>query len=351
MKFMSNDSMPPEVTPPAVVHEPKFPQRPLPGAFPRHRTLIFFDWDDTLCPTTWIRELLKGHMADSMEWVVSNESDQDWRYEIPAWFFHPLPDMPDIRDQIAALQRSVIDVLNKAQSLGVVVIVTNAVQGWVETTTKKWLPHLKEYILGHGSRPPIQVLYGQREYKRPRPGSVAADLSWVDALGELMLWKKFAMSSALEQLDTLYRVGPRSATSATASAASADAGTSEARETAPQFLMNILTIGDSEAEMQSAELAALSFRRNLTRHKRALSAPPGPRLPGQPWVKALKLREGPCPDEIVEQLDLITRSLPHLVTARSHTRLEPEQIRRLAYTQWSEDPEALVCRLLRTQSI
>merc|ERR1719482_1825425 len=30
-------------------------RRLLPGAFPTRRTVLFFDWDDTLCPTTWIR--------------------------------------------------------------------------------------------------------------------------------------------------------------------------------------------------------------------------------------------------------------------------------------------------------
>ena len=40
-------------------HASPYVPRPRPVSFPNRRNVIFFDWDDTLCPTSWIRSLLK----------------------------------------------------------------------------------------------------------------------------------------------------------------------------------------------------------------------------------------------------------------------------------------------------
>lgn len=369
---MRGDSLPEEMSPPAVL--PPTPKgaktllRPLPGAFPTRRTLIIFDWDDTLCPTSWIRQLLKDHIADSAEWALAGNKDLDyeWRDQVPAWFGQPLPDEPEVRDAIGHLQNAIIDVIIMAQSLGSVCIVTNAHRGWVEKTTKKWLPKLKQYILGHGTRPRIQVLYGQQEYCRPRAGSKASELPWVDDLGELTWWKKAAMSSALDRIDDIYRVAPApmspgkngggsgasggiasstasGAATGTSSNAAGSGGLADSGETLAEVpwqadsntkdLVNLLSIGDSEAEMQSAKLAALLHQRELRsgcapggQRQRSLSAPPGPRVSGRPWVKTLKFWEAPSLDQIVEQLGILTKSLPQLVAAREHMRLDPEDL-------------------------
>lgn len=42
---------------------PSFVPRPRPVSFPHRRNVIFFDWDDTLCPTSWIRKLLKDTVS------------------------------------------------------------------------------------------------------------------------------------------------------------------------------------------------------------------------------------------------------------------------------------------------
>jgi len=218
-RFASTDGLTPKLEPPAVfrnydpdmkmVQTPKGMLHPLPGAFHNSRTLIIFDWDDTLCPTSWIRHILKDHLADQREWAFGNSSVDgvvEWQYQIPAWFGQPLPDLPNVRDAIQKLQRAVIDVITTAQSLGVVCIVTNAVDGWVHRTTKKWLPQLKPYILGHGAQPPISVLYGQTLYKQLAPKR--RDLGFVDNQGELTWWKTTAMLEALGWVDALYRVAP-----------------------------------------------------------------------------------------------------------------------------------------------
>jgi len=428
----NSENTTPKLEPPAVLCDanqdtnvvrtqtPKKMLHPLPGAFSNSRTLIFFDWDDTLCPTSWIRGILKDHMADQWEWAFGDDTvDMDWQYSIPAWFGQPLPDLPHVKDAICNLQDAVISVINKAQTLGVVCIVTNAYDGWVDKTTRKWLPKLKQYILGHGARPPITVLYGQQEYRRSPASS--SRLDWVDDLGELMWWKKVAMVNALERIDDLYRVdgmsmlpppmtsptlGPLRSMSAPLSTASAIAAAAASSEEADgeasaededpfprsawladrgaKRVVNVVSIGDSEAEMQSSLLAALTQQVGVTgtpdlpglrrasglkdsndapstngvgtsketaAPRRPSSALAGQRLPSQPWVKNVKLEEAPSVDRIIEQLELLKRALPILVAERSHLRVGPEELQTMiASSSTSEDSQACLHRLLRTQS-
>merc|ERR1712228_223969 len=128
--------------------------------------------------------------------------------------------------------------------------------------------------------------------------------------------------------------------------------------------------GDSEAEMQAGELAALAHQAEgefatLT-HKtqsapssgarnkrRPLSSPPGSRLclPCHPWIKNIKFREGPTVDEIIEQLNLLTKVLPQVVGARAHLHLRSEEMEALLSFSPPEEEELEIRlrRLLRTQ--
>jgi len=264
--------------------------RPLPAAFANRRSLIIFDWDDTLCPTTWIRSLLKGTIADMEAWMHADrqrEKQVDWYQDVPKWFNHPLPDQPNLLEGIEEVQSAVIHLINVAQAFGVVCIVTNAVPGWVDKTIKKWLPQLWPYIKGHGARPPIKVLYGQQAFKRVES---LEGLSWIDELGEYMWWKKAAMSLAIENVEELYRldegasggtmmsspsggalISPGSPASGGASIspsknslmssdmmAAAFAGTQSLSWTSgasSKRLVNLISFGDNEAEMQAAAIA------------------------------------------------------------------------------------------------
>ncbi|CAK0819291.1 unnamed protein product, partial [Prorocentrum cordatum] len=335
-------------------------QQPMPGAFPHHRTVIFMDWDDTLCPTTWIRNLLKEHLSEQWEWAEGEFGfdDFDWKDRIPAWFNQPLPDLPHIHDSIAELQLAVIDLIKVAQTYGVVCIVTNAVDGWVLKTCKKWLPKLKQYINGHGAIPPIAVLYGQQEYlhRKPHPASPAASLPFVDSQGELMLWKLEAFAKGLEHTSELYRTAelysptghgrlkggrlfgmPRSPkkTRRASSAAKLECGhqlcghsVTWVADRGEKDVVSVVSIGDSEAEMQAGQLAVMalnSAQKWSRRRARAQSAPPD-RQSGHPWIKNVKLEERPTVEQMIDQLRRLRDALPGIVAARSHMRLEPPDI-------------------------
>jgi len=378
----SNTSVSSKANTPAL-HVPRLSiQRPLPGSFPNRRTVFFFDWDDTLCPTTWIRSILKAHIADILEFASPSGPcpEADWRDAIPGWFSQPLPDEPVLHEWMADLQRAAIDVINVAQAFGVVCIVTNAVPGWVEKTIKKWLPQLTQYIRGHGARPPIKVIYGQQVYKQPT--GTATSLPWVNELGPYMWWKKSAMTMALDEIEELYRLEDTQRSPN----AELQGGCGRSSEVLPDVswcangdgkrISSVISIGDNEAEMQAAEISAhghewrrialhesdnspswscadegrplsgtdigtvgdaIGRRENLSctdlnngnlassqriPHRLAAASLEIPGSSHWPFVKLVKFRECPHVKELLSQLEDAVDVLPKLAALRDHQRID-----------------------------
>ena len=84
------------------------------------QTLIIFDWDDTLLPTTWIQS--QGLMDPTT--TLTEE----------------------VQQILAPISESVLAVLRQAQMHGFVIIVTNAAVGWVEHSCGRFLPACQELI-------------------------------------------------------------------------------------------------------------------------------------------------------------------------------------------------------------
>jgi len=74
--------------------------------------LIIFDWDDTLCPTTACSDV-SGDTISENAWLLDN-----------------------LGKEASACLEKAMQVANK------VVIVTNAGEGWVEASSRQWLPRL-----------------------------------------------------------------------------------------------------------------------------------------------------------------------------------------------------------------
>lgn len=83
--------------------------------------LIIFDWDDTLLPTSWLGQL--GPLCDD-----GPEIDEQQRV------------------QLERLARCVARTLVAAKERGKVVIVTNAEEGWVESSCARFMPSLLPLI-------------------------------------------------------------------------------------------------------------------------------------------------------------------------------------------------------------
>lgn len=82
------------------------------------RTLIFFDWDDTLLSSTF----LAGH-----GYRLDTDMESKDSYEF-------------IQSELKQLELTVVQVLSEALSRGKVHIVTNAEHGWVELSARKFIP-------------------------------------------------------------------------------------------------------------------------------------------------------------------------------------------------------------------
>lgn len=91
--------------------------------FRPEQTIIIFDWDDTLCPSSWIRENKR---------VLS--------------FFRPAPNIEKIQRPLRELQANCEMLLKLAMKLGTVIIVTNAMDPWVETSCRNFLPALMPLV-------------------------------------------------------------------------------------------------------------------------------------------------------------------------------------------------------------
>eukprot|EP00440_Ansanella_granifera_P029981 gb/GFBE01032571.1/.p1 GENE.gb/GFBE01032571.1/~~gb/GFBE01032571.1/.p1 ORF type:complete len:318 (+),score=77.26 gb/GFBE01032571.1/:1-954(+) len=87
--------------------------------FKPEQTIIIFDWDDTLCPSSWIRANKR---------VLS--------------FFKPAPNTEKFQRPLRELQAVGEALLRFAMKLGTVIIVTNAMDPWVETSCRNFLPAL-----------------------------------------------------------------------------------------------------------------------------------------------------------------------------------------------------------------
>lgn len=89
--------------------------------YTKKQTILIFDWDDTLLPSSWLKRnncLL---------------TDMHVKEEVIA--------------PLALVAKSVKALLDLAQQFGEVVIVTNAEQGWIDLSCRKWFPELHSYIM------------------------------------------------------------------------------------------------------------------------------------------------------------------------------------------------------------
>lgn len=89
--------------------------------FSQNETIIIFDWDDTLIPSSFLAE--NGLRLDSDYSMLAN-----------------------YRQQLQDLENRVANVLNLAMQMGRVLIVTNAEKGWVQLSSEKFLPGIRHII-------------------------------------------------------------------------------------------------------------------------------------------------------------------------------------------------------------
>ena len=149
----------------------------------RHNHLIIFDWDDTLLPTSFL--IYKN--------VIGNENKLNEKDQI----------------KINKLEQLVSNLLTLSLSKGDVYIITNSGEGWVEESTKKFYPNIKDIL------DKIEIISARKDYEKKYPN-------------DTKLWKIGAFLNLKNRLNE-------------------------------DLITNILCIGDSVFEMDAGKILAANF--------------------------------------------------------------------------------------------
>lgn len=234
------------------------------------QTMIVFDWDDTLFPTTDILDVLE------LNWQVPL-SRQKVKREVLA--------------KIVACEKRSAGTLRRAAQSGHVVVVTLAAKGWVEQACRLFYPKVGELLknlkikIVNAQEPEIKGLVGD-------PSQYSSDEEYYGLL------KGHAMALEVEQFYSQYK---------------------------GQSWKNILSIGDARFERHGILAAATSYMQGCNMN--AVGETPVLPTEQAAWrkvesdghvvalrVKCCKLVDGPDIDELDIQLDMVSKWM-HLMVA------------------------------------
>jgi len=225
------------------------------------QTIILLDWDDTLCPSTWIRAN-RSHLS----------------------FFKPAPNIERFQAPLRRLEAQGLALLRTAMSLGNVIIVTNAMEPWVTTSSQHFLPGLLPLVQE------LPVIYarsvyethtcdpasGQADGKRAMPGLYNANgtnrlQKHPQVPVELVpqKWKELVFEQEISGFYSKYE---------------------------RQSWKNVISIGDSIFERDAVRNVVAAHT-----HKRICR------------TKTLKLFDNPGIEELIEQVRLVHEGLPAMV--------------------------------------
>lgn len=143
-------------------------------------------------------------------------------------------------------------ILNLAIDIGQTYIITNAAQGWVEYSANAYLPAVVPLLKK------VRVISARQESESKFPGNYEQ-------------WKVHTFVSMEKYLT-------------------------------PEVITNIIALGDSHVEMVAAHHLASYFSYEVKIKSRFKDA----------FIKTVKFRENPTPQELVKQLNLVIQKFPQI---------------------------------------
>jgi hypothetical protein len=174
-----------------------------------HNSLIIFDWDDTLLPTTFLTP--NGFYSD--ETVLS---------EVDSF-------------RVKRLDDKVFKLLNMAAKRGDIYIITNAAPGWVEYSAQRFYSQVYKILKN------VKIISARGEFEKYHPG-------------DSRQWKIEAYLKMIKNMNV-------------------------------NLITNIICLGDSIIEIEAAHILASKFC--------------------HAYIKTIKFREMPKPEELDKQLNLV----------------------------------------------
>eukprot|EP00440_Ansanella_granifera_P032635 gb/GFBE01035405.1/.p1 GENE.gb/GFBE01035405.1/~~gb/GFBE01035405.1/.p1 ORF type:complete len:349 (+),score=106.81 gb/GFBE01035405.1/:1-1047(+) len=112
--------------------------------FNREETVLIFDWDDTVLPSSWVQG--QGLRLDDSS-------------EVSAWQ----------REQLSQVANAAAETLRMAKQMGTVVLITNAERGWIELSCQKFMPTLYPALES------VKVISARTTYESPE---IVSPLDW-----------------------------------------------------------------------------------------------------------------------------------------------------------------------------
>ena len=196
-----------------------------------------FDWDDTLFPTTHL------HPVDETEYGVL---------------------LSKYGSQLRAIDERAVTLLESCLKVGRVAIITNARKGWVEFSSKTFLPRLHVVIMKY-----VHIISARVAYEHVAPF-------------DTFKWKQLAFAHLWDNSDLLDRNAA--------------------------VITNMLSFGDSTFEMEAAQAFA--------------DKSPNPE---NCFLKLIKLKENPTFDEIKSELDVVKAQFDKIFAAVKNLKIKLER--------------------------
>ena len=141
-------------------------------------------------------------------------------------------------------------------------IITNARKGWVEFSSRKFLPRLHSLIMKY-----VTIISARVDYEHLDPFNT-------------LLWKQMAFTRMWENPALL--------------------------EACPSVLTNVISLGDSTFEMDAATAFA-------------------EKSPGRCFLKLIKLKENPTFDELKSELDVVIAQYAKIFSSVSNLKIKLER--------------------------
>lgn len=139
------------------------------------QSMVIFDWDDTLCPSHWIR--------------MNRPRLQ---------YFQPCPDDPRYKVPLEALSDQVIKVLRASCAVSKTIILTNAQVTWVEVSCKNFMPRVWPVIKELG----IDIVYARQSVEQDVANFRELDYNY--NANAPQLWKERAMKDNISRFYSQY---------------------------------------------------------------------------------------------------------------------------------------------------
>ena len=198
----------------------------------KYNSIMFFDWDDTLLCSSFLSKI---GLFDDEQTIKIN--------------------LKLIKDQLSKLEENVFKVLSISVKLGDTFIITNASEGWVESSAKKYLPNIIKLFNK------VKIISARTAYENQFPN-------------DNKLWKL----AVFRDIANFYN---------------------------KNIVTNIISFGDSNIENDAAVKVSSLFQ--------------------ECFIKTIKLKDNPKIEDMIKQLDLISKQFDYIHSATRNIFLSVEK--------------------------